>query len=65
MYRTLRALHKWIGLFACLFLTVIAFTGFLLAIKKRAEWLQPATRERYRRLLAQGWVDALRQERGL
>lgn len=45
MYRTLRALHKWIGLFACLFLAVIAFTGFLLAIKKRAEWLQPATRD--------------------
>lgn len=45
MYRTLRALHKWIGLFACLFLAVIAFTGFLLSIKKRVEYLQPATRD--------------------
>jgi uncharacterized iron-regulated membrane protein len=45
MYRTLRTLHKWIGLFACVFLTLIAFTGFLLAIKKRVEWLQPATRD--------------------
>jgi uncharacterized iron-regulated membrane protein len=45
MYRTLRALHKWVGLFACLFLALIAFTGFLLAIKKRVEYLQPATRE--------------------
>jgi uncharacterized iron-regulated membrane protein len=45
MYRSLRTLHKWIGLFACLFLTVIAFTGFLLSIKKRVEWLQPATRD--------------------
>ena len=45
MYRTLRTLHKWIGLFACLFLALIAFTGFLLAIKKRVEWLQPGTRD--------------------
>ena len=45
MYRSLRTLHKWIGLSACLFLAVISFTGFLLAIKKRAEWLQPATHE--------------------
>jgi uncharacterized iron-regulated membrane protein len=43
MYRSLRTLHKWIGLFACVFLTVIAFTGFLLAIKKRTAWLQPPT----------------------
>ena len=42
MYRTLRKVHKWIGVFACLFLMTMAATGFLLAIKKRAEWLQPA-----------------------
>ncbi len=43
MYRTLRVIHKWIGVFACLFLMLIAATGFLLAIKKQAEWLQPET----------------------
>jgi len=42
MFKTLRKIHKWIGVFACLFLMTMAATGFLLAIKKRAEWLQPA-----------------------
>ena len=42
MFRTLRRVHKWIGVFACLFLMTMAATGFLLAIKKRAEWLQPS-----------------------
>jgi exonuclease III len=27
---------------------------------KKDAWLQPASREAYRRLLAQGWIDALR-----
>ncbi len=41
MYHFLRNLHKWIGLFACLFLVVTSVTGFLLAIKKRSDWVQP------------------------
>ena len=32
MYRKLRTLHKWIGLFACLFLTLIAFISINLAV---------------------------------
>lgn len=43
MFKTFRKVHKWIGVFACLFLMTIATTGFLLAIKKRAEWLQPGS----------------------
>lgn len=41
MYRNLRVLHKWIGLFACLFLMVISATGFLLAIKGNVDWMRP------------------------
>ena len=45
MYRTLRVLHKWIGLFACLFLMVISATGFLLAIKGNVDWMRPANQD--------------------
>lgn len=41
MFKTFRKVHKWIGVFACLFLMTMAATGFMLSIKKRAEWLQP------------------------
>lgn len=41
MYHALRNLHKWIGLFACVFLMVLSVTGFFLSIKKRFEWIQP------------------------
>lgn len=43
MYRSLRNLHKWIGLISCLFLILIAATGFLLALKREVVWIQPPT----------------------
>ncbi|MCH8978957.1 MAG: hypothetical protein IH945_06910, partial [Armatimonadetes bacterium] len=42
MFRKLRTVHKWIGVCACLFLMTMAATGFLLALKKRVDWIQPA-----------------------
>lgn len=45
MYHTLRNLHKWIGLISCLFLMLIAATGFLLALKREVAWIQPPTME--------------------
>jgi uncharacterized iron-regulated membrane protein len=43
MFHRLRGLHRWIGVINSLFIVMIACTGFLLAIKKRAVWLQPPT----------------------
>lgn len=45
MFRSLRNIHKWVGLFSSVFLALIAFTGFLLAIKKKANWIQPPTQK--------------------
>jgi uncharacterized iron-regulated membrane protein len=44
MFHNIRAIHRWVGLINALFLVVIATTGFLLSIKKRADWLQPPTK---------------------
>ncbi|MCB0824595.1 MAG: PepSY domain-containing protein [Armatimonadetes bacterium] len=41
MFHKLRAIHKWIGLFACLFLVIISATGFFLAIKGSVGWMRP------------------------
>jgi uncharacterized iron-regulated membrane protein len=41
MYHKSRATHRWIGVFAALFLIVISSTGFLLANKDRFGWLRP------------------------
>lgn len=41
MFRFSRSLHKWVGIFSCLFMIVVASTGLLLAWKKKADWLQP------------------------
>lgn len=43
MYKGIRNLHKWAGLVACLFLMVISFTGFFLAIKGKLDWMRPKT----------------------
>lgn len=45
MYRRLRALHRWIGLVASLFLMTLAVTGTLLATKKTTGWVRPPERE--------------------
>lgn len=45
MYRLLRVIHRWVGLFACLFLATIAVTGFLLATKGSLGWIRPPERE--------------------
>lgn len=45
MFHRIRALHKWIGLINSLFLVVISATGLLLAVKKRFDWIQPATQK--------------------
>ncbi len=45
MYKSIRNLHKWIGLGACLFLVVISATGFLLAIKGNVDWMRPASQK--------------------
>ncbi|MFM9874036.1 MAG: PepSY domain-containing protein [Fimbriimonadaceae bacterium] len=44
MYKGIRNLHKWAGLVACLFLMVISFTGFFLAIKGKVGWMRPDTK---------------------
>jgi uncharacterized iron-regulated membrane protein len=41
LFRTLRSLHKWVGLAACLFLALIAATGFVLATKSTLAWVRP------------------------
>lgn len=46
MLRRFRVLHRWLGLGGSIFLAVISLTGFLLAIKKRSDWIQPATSKR-------------------
>jgi uncharacterized iron-regulated membrane protein len=43
MYKGVRNLHKWAGLVACLFLMVISFSGFFLAIKGKVDWMRPKT----------------------
>jgi uncharacterized iron-regulated membrane protein len=43
MYKGIRNVHKWAGLVACLFLMVISFTGFFLAIKGKLDWMRPKT----------------------
>lgn len=43
MYKGIRNIHKWAGLVACLFLMVISFTGFFLAIKGKVDWMRPKT----------------------
>lgn len=45
MYRTLRVAHRWIGVFACLFLVLVSASGFLLSLKRSVEWIQPPTRK--------------------
>jgi uncharacterized iron-regulated membrane protein len=42
VYHRSRALHRWIGLGASLFLFTLAVTGFLLATKNRIAWVRPA-----------------------
>jgi len=41
MYRTLRTIHRWTGLFSSLILLSIAVTGFMLAKKGDIAWLRP------------------------
>ncbi len=41
MYRLLRVIHRWVGLFSCIFLATIAITGFLLATKGSIGWVRP------------------------
>lgn len=43
MYKGIRNIHKWAGLIACLFLMVISFSGFFLAIKGKVDWMRPKT----------------------
>ena len=45
MFRRLRAVHKWVGVFAALFLALISATGFLLAIKGKTEMIRPSTQK--------------------
>lgn len=45
MFKRLRDLHKWIGLFAALFLALISFTGFVLAIKAKSDTIRPPTKK--------------------
>lgn len=45
MFHRIRSLHRWIGLANSLFLVLIASTGLLLAMKKRFDWIQPATQK--------------------
>jgi uncharacterized iron-regulated membrane protein len=41
MYRGSRVYHRWAGVFAALFLLIIAATGLLLALKARLDWMRP------------------------
>jgi uncharacterized iron-regulated membrane protein len=34
--------HKWIGIFAAILVANTTITGFMLLIKKKVEWIQPA-----------------------
>lgn len=43
MYRNLRVVHRWIGVFACLFLVLVSATGFLLSLKRSVPAIQPPT----------------------
>jgi uncharacterized iron-regulated membrane protein len=45
MYRRFRTLHRWIGLCSSIILLSLAATGFLLALKKRLDWIQPPTQK--------------------
>lgn len=44
MYHKLRVVHRWIGVFACLFLVLVSASGFFLSLKRSVEWIQPSTR---------------------
>ena len=41
MYRNLRVIHRWIGVFACVFLVLVSATGFLLSLKRSVPSIQP------------------------
>lgn len=43
MYRTLRQIHKWVGVICFAFLALIAATGYFLAMKDRFAWVRPET----------------------
>jgi uncharacterized iron-regulated membrane protein len=45
MYRSIRSIHRWIGLLASLFLMTLAVTGTLLATKKTTGWVRPPEAE--------------------
>ncbi len=45
MYRTLRFIHRWVGITGCLFFLCTAVTGFLLATKGSFGWIRPPERE--------------------
>lgn len=41
MFHKLRSIHKWIGLFASIFLVTISISGFFLSIKGWNTWVSP------------------------
>jgi len=43
MFKFFWTTHKWIGIALALIFTCSAVTGFLLIIKKKVDWIQPAT----------------------
>lgn len=45
MYHLFRSLHRWVGLFASVFLLGIGVTGFLLATKGSVGWIRPPERQ--------------------
>lgn len=45
MFRRLRAVHKWVGVCAAFFLSLISFTGFVLAIKGKSPAIRPETQK--------------------
>lgn len=45
MFHKVRSVHRWVGLVNSLFLVLISATGLLLAVKKRFDWIQPATQK--------------------
>jgi uncharacterized iron-regulated membrane protein len=45
MFRFSRKLHKWISVFACLFLVLISGTGLFLGLKSKLAWVRPPTME--------------------
>lgn len=45
MFRNTRAIHRWVGILTSLFMVMMAFTGLLLAWKKKFDWIQPPTQK--------------------